>query len=244
MKALAHREITHYFANVDVAGVLGTERGKIEKTLWESMQKTADESNLGVKIVFLGLQGVHPPEETAAAFQEVIGAEQKKNATVRTAWADYNKRLSQVAGDVSRAEQLAKAIETMNRLDSDAQASEADRKAAQDNVQLLFFGEESKAVRPVGGDAQSRIARARSERWKAENEAHARSVMFAQEIANKQIAPEVYFTRRYLRTMAESVKGIRKYLLAIQGETSTRTFNLDIKDPANAPMEVAVEKKP
>ena len=56
---------------------------------------------------------MHPPEEAAESFQEVIGAEQKKNATIRTAWADYNKRLSQVAGDVSRAELLAKAIETM-----------------------------------------------------------------------------------------------------------------------------------
>ena len=77
-----------------------------------------------------------------------------------------------------------------------------------------------------------------------ENQAHARSVLFAQEIANKQAAPEAYYTRRYLRTVAESVRGIRKYLLATQGETSTRVFNLDIKDPANAPMDVSLEKKP
>ncbi|MBP7936402.1 MAG: hypothetical protein KA354_17315 [Phycisphaerae bacterium] len=244
LKALAHREITHYFANVDVIGVLGTQRGPIEKALWESMQKTADESNLGIRIVFLGLQGVHPPEDTAATFQEVIGAEQKKNATIRTAWADYNKRLSQVAGDVGRAEQLAKAIEKMNRLDSDPDATPADRETAQDQVQLLFFGSEPKRIRPVGGSAQSRIAQARSERWKMENEAHARAVAFAQEIANKQAAPEAYYTRRYLRTVAESVKGIRKYLLAAEGEISTRVFNLDIKDPANAPMDLAVEKQP
>lgn len=244
MKALAHREITHYFANVDVTGVLGTQRGPIEKALWQSMQQTADDSDLGIRIVFLGLQGVHPPEETASTFQEVIGAEQKKNATVRTAWADYNKRLSQVAGDVGRAEQLAKAVERMNRLDSDPDADAADRKAAQDEVQLLFFGDESKGVRPVGGDAQSRIAAARSERWKTENEAHARAVMFTQEIATKQAAPQAYYTRRYLRTMAESAKGIRKYLLAAEGRISTRVFNLDIKDPANAPLDVTVGQKP
>src|SRR5205814_4698108 len=107
LKAMANREINRYCASVDVNGLIGGQRPAIEAALYEAIQKRADDARLGIKIVFLGLQGVHPPESTAQDFQDVVGAEQKKQATIRTAEAEYNKKLSEVAGDVVRAETLA-----------------------------------------------------------------------------------------------------------------------------------------
>ena len=243
LEAIANREIIQYFASADVPGVLGQQRGPIENELRQAIQKAADKADLGVKVVYLGLQGVHPPEAAAEAFQDVVGAEQKKTATIRSAWSDYNKKLSEAAGDVGRAEQLDKAIRLTNRLTADPKAPPAQVEAARQRRDVLFLGDQAQGIRPVGGQAISRIAQARADRWRLENEAHGRAVTFEQEMALKKAAPEVYTLRRYLTAVADSVKGIRKYVIASQRVKGGETFHLDIRDPMQASLSTALEKK-
>lgn len=240
-EAIANREVIRYFASADVTGVLGTNRGPIEAALWETIQSAVDNADLGVDLVFLGMQGVHPPTDAAESFQDVIGAEQKKTAAIRTARAEYNKQLSKIAGDVRRAEQLAALIRKVNRLEADKDATVQDKTHAQDRLEQLFFGHQEKGIRPVGGEASSTIAKARSERWRLENEAHGQAVAFVQEKTLKDIAPSVYQVRQYLTTLAESARGVRKFVIAAERDGSTPVFHLDIKDPMNAPMDVALE---
>lgn len=243
LKAVAEREITRGFASASVLEVLGPQRGVLEQTLRERIQQRADETGLGVDIVFLGLQGVHPPEQTAEKFQEVIGAEWKAATAERTAQSDYNKKLSDVVGNVEQAVSLSQAIGAMNRLEADASASEEDREAARRKVQTLFFGDRDQGVAAASGEANSIIAQARAERWRIENEAQRRAIAFGQEMAIKDVAPAVYKLRMYLTTLADAVKSIRKYAIATQAEHGQRTFHLDIKDPMNAPMDVALEQE-
>ncbi len=243
LKAIASREITRSFASVEVSGVLGQRRGELERDLRTTIQAAADEADVGVDLVFLGLQGVHPLMDAAESFQDVIGAEQKKTAAIRSAWADYSKRLSAVAGDVVRAEQLEASITQMNRLDGDASASEEARQAARQRVQTLFFGEQEMGIRPVGGEAMSLVAGARSERWRLENEARSKAIAFEQEMATQEAAPGVYRARHYLAALADAVQGIRKYAIAAEGRASARTFHLDVKDPMNVPLDVALEEE-
>ena len=94
----------------------------------------------------------------------MIGAESKKTASIRSAEADRNKLLSETAGSVTRANELAEAIARMKALDADPQASEQDRQAARQQVQTLFFGEASRDIAPVGGKAAETILAARQER--------------------------------------------------------------------------------
>jgi len=243
LEAIANREIIRYFASADVSSVLGRQRGPIEDALRQAVQKAADEAGLGVRLVYVGLQGVHPPVEAAEAFQDVVGAEQKKTATIRSAWSDYNKKLSEAAGDVGRAEQLDKAIRLTNRLTADPKAPPAEVEAARQRRDVLFLGDQAQGIRPVGGQAISRIAQARADRWRLENEAHGRAVTFEQEMALKKAAPEVYTLRRYLTAVADSVKGIRKYVIASQRVKGGETFHLDIRDPMQASLSTALEKK-
>jgi len=243
LEVIGKREITRCLASADVAGILGTQRGVVEQALRETIQKAAKSAGLSVEVVSLRLQGIHPPVDAAESFEEVIGAEQKKAATINSAWADYNKRLSQVAGDVGRAEQLDKAIRLTNRLAADPQGAPAEAKAAAQRRDDLFFGDQGRGVRPVGGDAISRIAAARAERWQRENEAHAQAVIFEQEMGLKNVAPKVYAMRRYLTAIAEAVKGIRKFVIASQYREGVDTFLLDIRDPMQAPLSTALEKK-
>jgi regulator of protease activity HflC (stomatin/prohibitin superfamily) len=237
LNAIANREINRYCASVDVNGLIGGQRGAIEEALHKTIQQKADAAGLGVNIVFLGLQGVHPPESTAQDFQDVVGAEQKKSATIRSAQAEYNKRLSEVAGDVTRAQTLSKAIVEANLLAAKGDDSAAVEKANA-RVNELFFGDAGKGMPPAGGKAAQIRETAKADRWKIENAARGRAATFEQEIAASKAAPQVYRTRKLLDAMMEAGDSLRKYI--ISGDS---TLLLNLQDPMSAPMETAVEQK-
>ena len=91
LEAIAEREIMRYSAEVEVKDLLAGDRAAIEAKLSEAIRQAVAKRDLGVDIVFVGLQGVHPPAETAQAFQDVVGAESKRTASVRAARAEANK---------------------------------------------------------------------------------------------------------------------------------------------------------
>jgi len=240
LEAIADREIMRYCANVDVAGLMGPERGPIERKLWEGIQKASDQRNLGVDLVFLGLQGVHPPQETAQDFQDVIGAESKRTTSINSARADYNKRLSEVAGDMKRAERLGEAIQELHRL-ADQSGSQEDIEPARERVQTLFFGDAERGIGPVGGQAAERIVQAREKRWRWENKAHGQAVSFEEEMATRNAAPRVYEMRKYLQALAESLHEIRKYVIATGSDVAVQTVHMNLQDQMRAPLEAFLE---
>ena len=242
LKAIAEREIVRYCASVDVANLLGTKRGPIEQALWEAVQKEAKARMVGVNIKFLGLQGVHPPVETAEEFQSVVGAEQKKLAAIHSAESNRDKRLTEMAGDVGRARQLAGGIRALNTLEAKSSTPAGELESARQRVQQLFFGDAAAGITPVGGKAAGRITGARALRWKLENEAHARAVVFVEQAVAKAAAPRVYLLRELLKVYAEGLPGIRKYVIAAQGKWEAPTFHLNLQDPMSAPLDLKLEE--
>ena len=84
---------------------MGGQRAEVTGVLETFVQKKCDEMALGLEIVFVGLQDVHPPTENdgAAAFQKVATAEQRRDTLIEAARVDYAKELVGVAGRVRRA---------------------------------------------------------------------------------------------------------------------------------------------
>jgi regulator of protease activity HflC (stomatin/prohibitin superfamily) len=243
LKAIARREITRYSANVEVGEMLGGDRSRIERALWDAIQDAANERRLGVRIVFLGLQGVHPPSETAEAYEDVIGAEFKQTASVRSARADRNRRLSEMAGDVQRAEQLAASISEVNALRAREKPGVEVLKEAEQETETLFFGDAERSIRPVGGKASQLVSEARRKRWELENQAHGQASLFKSELLIQEAAPGVYAMRRYLETLAEGLQGIRKYVMAASGgEGMIRAFNLNLEDSQELPFAEQLKK--
>lgn len=85
LEKIATREVIRYLVNVDLFAVMSTARGEAASELQKRIQARADELKLGVKIVFVGLQDIHPPVKVASAFQGVIGAGQENEAKLRAA---------------------------------------------------------------------------------------------------------------------------------------------------------------
>ncbi|MGH7941825.1 MAG: SPFH domain-containing protein [Limisphaerales bacterium] len=85
---LATREVVRYLVGEDIDDLLSRGRFNAVRTLQNDIQRDANTRQLGVKIVFVGLQDIHPPTPVAAAYEKVVAAEQSKLAAILTAQAD------------------------------------------------------------------------------------------------------------------------------------------------------------
>jgi membrane protease subunit HflK len=85
---LATREVVHFLAGVDLGDFLSHARLGAAQILQERIQADADKYDLGAKILFVGLQDVHPPTTVAGDYEKVVGAEQTKLAKILNAKAD------------------------------------------------------------------------------------------------------------------------------------------------------------
>jgi membrane protease subunit HflK len=81
LQKLANGEVTRYLVSVDVDEIMAAGRQKAAADLRQRIQARADALNLGVKILFVGLHGIHPPVKVAPDFEQVIGAIQDREAT-------------------------------------------------------------------------------------------------------------------------------------------------------------------
>lgn len=88
LEEIGTREVVRYLVGVDLMEIMSTARFKAAEELQERIQKRADELELGVRIVFLGLQDIHPPVAVASSYEAVIGAEHKRIADKLAAQAD------------------------------------------------------------------------------------------------------------------------------------------------------------
>jgi regulator of protease activity HflC (stomatin/prohibitin superfamily) len=87
LERIATREVVRHLVSVDFFEFMSVGRQKAAEALRASIH--AEE--LGVAILFVGLQDVHPPVSVAEAFEAVIGAEQTREAKILTAQGEAAK---------------------------------------------------------------------------------------------------------------------------------------------------------
>jgi modulator of FtsH protease HflK len=92
LEQLASREVVRYLVNTEFEEVMSTGRLRAAETLQRRIQARVDIEGLGAQIVFVGLQGVHPPignrtAAVAAAFEEVVATIQHKETNILSAQA-------------------------------------------------------------------------------------------------------------------------------------------------------------
>ncbi len=99
LQDLATREVIRYFAGTDLNDVLSQGRLQAADVLRERIQASANARSLGAKIIFVGLQDIHPPTagDVAATYEKVVGAQQTKLAKILDAEAGAI-RLNAVSG--------------------------------------------------------------------------------------------------------------------------------------------------
>ncbi len=87
LELVASRETASYLASVDFFEFMSTGREQAAEDLRRRMQAAANELRLGVEILFVGLQGVHPPVSVGKDFNQVVAAFQEQAAAIEHARA-------------------------------------------------------------------------------------------------------------------------------------------------------------
>lgn len=85
LEKIATREVIRYLVGVDLFKVMSSGRAKAAGDLKERIQSQADDLKLGVQVVLVGLQDIHPPVKVAKKFEEVNGASQERESAIHAA---------------------------------------------------------------------------------------------------------------------------------------------------------------
>ncbi|HEX5398045.1 MAG TPA: SPFH domain-containing protein [Verrucomicrobiae bacterium] len=90
LQDLATRNLARYLAGVDLNELLSSLRLDAARQLKSQIQADANRHQLGVKILFVGLQDIHPPaaSDVAATYEKVVAAGQQMIADMNNAEAD------------------------------------------------------------------------------------------------------------------------------------------------------------
>ncbi len=102
LEKIATREVVLYLVGVDLIEIMSSGRLKAAQELREKIQARANELELGVNILFVGLQDIHPPVKVAEEFQKVVGATQEKEGRILNAQGYRAKTLPAAEAEAQR----------------------------------------------------------------------------------------------------------------------------------------------
>jgi len=244
LRNLAEREVTRYFVTRHIDALLGVGRIEAGRVLTGRIQQAARARGLGLRVVFVGLPGIHPPAGTggeeavagpAEAFLEPVGAISERRARVEEARQAAIEMLAETAGSRAMARRIA---EKLGELRAHREALEAAREAGEPTEALeKRYRETEVAVEGLlaeaGGRAATSIYQARAYRWQRAHGEWAKAHRFASQAAAYRASPRFYSARRYLEVLAEGLGEARKTIVATE-QAEVPTYRLDLKDSADA----------
>ncbi|MEM6672298.1 MAG: protease modulator HflK [Planctomycetota bacterium] len=109
LEHLAYRELLQVTSARDSFAIMTDERADVSAAMQSGLQRAADERELGLEIVWVGLRDVHPPVAVTPAFQDVISAEEERQTLVEQARAYAASRLPAAEQEAARVRAMAKA---------------------------------------------------------------------------------------------------------------------------------------
>ncbi len=132
LERIATREVVRHLISVDFFEFMSAGRQQAAESLRANIQKAADAEKLGVLILFVGLQDVHPPVSVAEAFEAVGGAQQTREARILTAQGDAAKISALAVAEAQKVMDAARSFEVRR-------VSEAGAIAGQFQHQIAAF---------------------------------------------------------------------------------------------------------
>jgi len=228
LESICYRELTKFAASAEIEidgeadikhSLLGTGRTEAKRILTERIQKAADEADLGVEIVFVGLQGIHPPPEVAADYQKVTSAVQKKQALILEAQAQQNMTLSTLVGSVEKANEL---------YDLAVKYKQAEITDSPEDIEKLGKQLDT-AFAEAKGDIFKRLRESQSYAFEKETLAQGTGQRFAGQLKAYEAAPEIYIHEQRLAMLEESLKNIRKYVI-VADQNDTQVIIIDLQE--------------
>ena len=229
LAAISYRELTRYAVSAkieeDDAGLgsrkslLGAGRIEAAKELKQRIQNAVNEADLGIEIVLLGLQGVHPPPEVAKSYEDVVAAVQEKQKIVLDAQAEKNKILIELGGSIAEMEALYAIAQEFERSKDKGDEQETER--LRKKLQTAFADAEGNVFRI--------LRQAESEAFERINLAKGEGLRFDGQVKAYQASPELYSKIQRLLTLEEGLETVRKYVVVADDEDAL-IYTVDLQE--------------
>ena len=223
LESICYQELTQFGASTNVEvdqadnSLFGGGREAARNTLKERIQASVNAHELGVDIVLVGLQGIHPPEELAEDYQAVVGAVQTKQALILDAETQRNRMLSQLAGSVQEAYALYTKIEEY----------QAARK--RDDASLEALGRDlDEAFLEAKGEIYKELRESQAYAYEQIKTQEGTGRRFGGQVQAYQAAKDIYLQDLRLTALIEALENVRKYAIVTDQKDSLVTvLNLE-----------------
>jgi len=232
LQNLVTEQVTAYLLRHDIDEWIGSARVTAPPKLKAIIQQACDEAAMGVDVLAVAFAGVHPPNEVAEKFHEVVTAQQERETAIQQAEQEAQTRLTEVAGSEDQALGLLRAIDAL----SAAKAADGGDAAAQRQQRVDAL------LADLGGAAAVKIAEARAVRWEKENTELGKVQRFEQQREAYRRAPRLFRARMLLEAMLAGLgEDARKFIvigeyrdLDLRGDfTTIEGFDLPGEDAGN-----------
>ena len=227
VEAICYRELVQFAASAKVEtegdqlslvgrkSILGAGREAAAEELKQRMQAMVDRIGLGVEIVLVNLQGLHPPPELAEAYQSVIAAVQEKQAAVLAARAASNRVLTELAGSIEQTNTLLE-LGRREQGQTPATSGVAERELRE-------------VLEKAGGEAYETLRDALAYHFERVKLAEAIGRQFDDQVYAFDRAPTIYTHLQRLQVLEEGLQKGRKYVV-VADEGNQRVFIVDLEE--------------
>jgi regulator of protease activity HflC (stomatin/prohibitin superfamily) len=123
LQEAALREVVQYLASADFDELMSRGRQEAAITLHRHIQDAADALHLGARVIFVGLEDIHPPQKVADVFEKVVGAAETKESKILQAHAYEFTTNAAAQAEASNRVWTAEADEHRSVVTSDARAT-------------------------------------------------------------------------------------------------------------------------
>lgn len=233
LEAICYRELTRFAVSAKIEtddgdkssslkgkkSLLGAGRMEASQQLHQRIQAAADEAELGVEIVLLGLQGVHPPPEVAKEYEEVVASVQQKQAAILNAQAGKNRILTELGGSIAEVDSLYDLAMEFER--SKAQGNEQKTQQLREELQDAFVN--------VRGKVFSTLRQAESDAFERIHIAKGEGLRFAGQIQGYEASPLIYKKLQRLMMLEDALEKSRKYVVVAEKEDA-QVYIVDLQE--------------
>lgn len=234
LQQVGQRVVTQYLGERSLDEVLASYRTampiELKQRLEQAYSAFNDGQGAGIEILFVGINGVHPPTRVAPSFERVIAARQNRESLIEEARKQQISMLTDVAGSVDLAERISRELEELDAIRRD-RGSDSDAYIESElRVQRLLEG--------AGGEAGELLLAATANRWVRHMSERGRASLLQGQQAAYLAAPELYRSKMYFDALSEAMRESRVYLtpaeiesLLVRLELQDEQAGRDVFDP-------------
>lgn len=206
--SLGRRVVMQFASTLTVEQILATDRSRLAGELRDALRREFSKLNggkgAGIEILFVGIEGVHPPMKVAPEFEKVIGDLQKRDMAIEDAESYKIQTLTRQAGTVQQAEVIAAKLDSLDEMMTQQV----------DPAEIAEFRLEIQHdLERAGGEMGALLLDASARRWARHMGERGQAALHVGQVASYEAAPDLYRAQKYFEAMVQAMSGARVFIV-------------------------------